>query len=55
MDKIVLVTTSGSGDPKTDAWEVDTISAASEMNDLDRITQTVLSKLERILKIEFAT
>ena len=55
MDKIVLVTTSGSGDPKTDAWDVDTISTASEMSDVEKIARTVLSRLERLLKIEFAT
>ena len=55
MGEIVLVTTSGSGNPKTDTWDIDTISAASEMNDLDKITQTVLSRLERILNIHFAT
>jgi hypothetical protein len=55
MDMIVLVTTSGSGDPKTDAWDVDTISTASEMSDVDKIARTVLSRLERLLKIEFAT
>jgi len=55
MDKLVLVTTSGSGDSKTDAWDVDTISTASEMSDVDKIARAVLSKLEILLKIEFAT
>ena len=55
MGKIVLVTTSGSGDPKTDAWDVDTISTASEMSDVDKIARTILLRLESLLKMEFAT
>lgn len=55
MGKIVLVTTSGSGNPRTDAWDIDTISAASEMNDLDKITRTVLAQLEDILHIHFSS
>ena len=55
LDRNVLVTTSGSGNPRTDAWDIDTISAASEMNDLDKITRTVLAQLEDILHIHFSS
>jgi hypothetical protein len=50
MDKIVLVTTAGSGDPRTDAWDIDTITSASKMNELDEIVESVLSRLEMILE-----
>jgi hypothetical protein len=55
MDRIVLVTTSGSGKVNTDAWDVDGISTASEMSDLDKITQKVLSRLEQILGVQLPT
>jgi hypothetical protein len=55
MDGVVLVTTSGSGNAKTDKWNIDTISSASEMSELDKITRTVLSRLEALLNVRFAT
>jgi hypothetical protein len=50
MDKLVLVTTAGSGDPKTEAWDIDTITSASKMNELGEITESVLLRLEMILE-----
>ena len=55
MNKIVLVTTAGSGNPKTDAWDIDTITSASKMDELVEITEKVLSRLEALLKISLST
>jgi hypothetical protein len=55
MDKVVLVTTSGSGNTMTGKWDIDTISSASEMSDIDKVTRTVLSRLEAILNVRLVT
>lgn len=55
LDKIVLVTTAGSGDPRTDAWDVDTITCASKMEELENILEQVLMRLEMIVGGSFST
>jgi hypothetical protein len=49
LHKIILVTTSGSGDWKTDDYDVDIITSASKTDELPSLMQEILSKIDSIV------
>jgi hypothetical protein len=48
LDKVVLVTTAGSGDWSADEWGIDCITSASKMEEMGDITAYVLQRLDTI-------
>ncbi len=46
-EKIVLVTTSGSGKWKSDDYEIDSISTASKINKLESLSRVILEKINK--------
>jgi len=49
LSKVVLITTCQAGDPKTDAWDVDSITSASKMDEVEPVIEGALSQLDVIL------
>ena len=49
LSKVVLITTCGAGDPKTGAWDVDSITSASKMDEVEPVIEEALSQLEMII------
>jgi hypothetical protein len=52
LDKVIIITTSGPGDWKTDKYDVDIITSASKKQELPSLISTILTKLDVILKTE---
>ena len=52
LDKVIIITTSGPGDWKTDKYDVDIITSASKKKELPSLISTILTKLDVILKTE---
>ncbi|KPK72752.1 hypothetical protein AMJ87_03825 [candidate division WOR_3 bacterium SM23_60] len=52
MNKVVLVTTSGSGDWKTDKYDVESITSASRMDEMPTLLPTLYTKLDGLLQEE---
>lgn len=48
-DGIILLTTSGSGDWKTEDYNIDSITSASEISEIDSLAEVILSRLESLL------
>lgn len=51
IDNIILITTSGSGTWKTKKYNIDTITSASEMENIDNIKNLILSKLNNTIDL----
>ena len=49
LNKVILITTSGEGDWKQEEFEVEAITSASEMSDIDSIVEKTIKKLDHIL------
>ncbi|KPJ73587.1 hypothetical protein AMJ52_03460 [candidate division TA06 bacterium DG_78] len=49
LPKIILVTTSGSGDWKTDDYDIDVITSASKTDELPSLTQKILGWIDTLL------
>jgi hypothetical protein len=54
MNRVILVTTSGSGDWKTDKYDVETITSASRQDELPVILPALRMKLNMLLVEEMA-
>lgn len=52
LDKIVVVTTSGSGDWKTKDYDVDVLTSASKSEELPSLITNILSRLDATLKTQ---
>ncbi|UCG92092.1 MAG: hypothetical protein JSV97_13735 [candidate division WOR-3 bacterium] len=52
LDKIVVVTTSGSGEWKTEDYDVDVLTSASKTKELPALITNILFRLDAILKTE---
>jgi hypothetical protein len=50
LTKVVLVTTSGPGNWKTDDYDVDVITSASKMNELPLLASSLLKRIDTILQ-----
>ena len=49
LDKVILVATSGSGDWKTDKYDVETITSASKMEEMPTLLPVLYMKLDQLL------
>lgn len=49
LNKVILITTSGEGDWKQEEFEVEAITSASEMSDIDSIVEKTIKKTDKIL------
>jgi len=49
LDKVILITTSGPGTWKTDDYDVDIITSASEKEELPGLTEEILRRLDVLL------
>lgn len=52
IDKVILVTTSGSGDWKTEDYDIETITSASKTEELPALIENILMRLNKILGAE---
>jgi menaquinone-dependent protoporphyrinogen IX oxidase len=52
LHKIILVTTSGSGDWKTENYDVDVITSASKTGELPSLIQKILGRIDSIVSQE---
>ncbi len=52
MDKVILVTTSGSGDWKTDKYDVETITSASRKEEMPTLLPALYMKLDQLMQEE---
>lgn len=52
LSKVILVITSGSGEWKTDEYEVDIFTSASKLNELNSLVSSILDKIKTILEDE---
>lgn len=52
LDKVILVTTSGSGDWKTDKYDVESITSASRMDEMPTLLPALYAKLDKLLQEE---
>jgi hypothetical protein len=50
LDRIILHTTSGGGVWKTKDFNIDTITGASDLEDIDKVTDDILKRIITILK-----
>lgn len=52
LDKIILLTTSGQGDWKTDKYDVETITSASKKEEMPTLLPALYMKLDKLLQEE---
>jgi len=52
LDKIILLTTSGQGDWKTDTYDVETITSASKQEEMPTLLPALYMKLDQLLQEE---
>ena len=50
LDKVVVVTTSGSGEWKSEEYDVDVMTSASKSEELPVLTNDIVSKLQEIIQ-----
>ncbi len=50
LSKVIIVITSGSGDWKTDEYDVDIFTSASKMNELKSLVSSILTRIHTILE-----
>jgi hypothetical protein len=54
LNKVILVTTSGSGDWKTDKYDVESITSASRMEEMRALLPALYTRLDQLLQEETA-
>ncbi|MBA7547204.1 hypothetical protein ES705_39610 [subsurface metagenome] len=50
LNKVIIITTSGPGDWKTDKYDVDIITSASKKKELPSLINKILTRLDLILR-----